>query len=796
MGEASDDPDISNRVRSWVKKAIPGNTDAALPTHDRNQPALNTSEKAKNNNGDHTGSTTYGPSQEKHDGGHNGAPLGAQGIETHRRPVDDIDNGLPPPAPPPTESKDEGTSDSPVKSDGKKGPLKQRMIAGSIRFAKHTKKALTHSWINVLLIMVPVGIAMDVTGQSPTVIFAINAVAIIPLAGLLVYATESVARRVGDTLGALLNVSFGNAVELIIYIIALTKGEVRIVQASLLGSLLSNLLLIMGMAFLLGGLRFQEQVYNNTVTQMSACLLSLSVGSLLLPTAFHASFSDKLDADDKTLKISRATSIVLLIVYVLYLLFQLKSHSYLYESTPQHVIDEESHPGILNDIFDTSSSSDSSSSSSSSDSDTSGSHTTTKRIKRAFRHRRRRKSSASSTNTTSVPSIISSPSFERTPSVADPSPMTFHPPSRRPSALANLGSGDEADNEHGGRGGQPRIRDFVESLQEDVKKDRARKKMRKHHRKHRKNLLDEKVPEETTPSHKQGKRPSNEKFALGAPRLNIPDDVQMVELENTTTSRRGIAWTGQSLRPALPKMLTQNVFMTAPPTNIGKSPSPSPAPNRVGGGALRRTSSLPDRLNRRAASPMPRQDAIYPHSHPAVQASKKEDDEEEEEVMSFTASGMLLLISTGLVAVCAEFLVGAIPGMIAASDVSEEFVGLIILPVVSNAAEHFTAVTVATKNKMDLSIGVSLGSSIQIALFVTPFIVLLGWIIGQPMTLFFNLFETLAIFVTVFVVNFLVLDGRSNYLEGSLLCAAYTIIAVASFYYPDEEGQSTIVGGS
>ncbi|KAF4547098.1 Vacuolar calcium ion transporter-like protein 3 [Elsinoe fawcettii] len=795
MGEASDEPDISNRVRSWVKKAIPGNTDAGLPTHDRNASALNTSEKAQHHNGQQTGTTTLGDINEKH-GGHNGRALGAHDLEPHRSPADNTFAVQPPPAPPPQESKDEGTSDSSVKSDEKKGNLKQRMLAGSKRFAKHTKRALTHSWINVLLIFVPIGIVMDTTGQSPTVIFAINAVAIIPLAGLLVYATESVARRVGDTLGALLNVSFGNAVELIIYIIALTKGSIRIVQASLLGSLLSNLLLIMGMAFLAGGLRFQEQVYNNTVTQMSACLLSLSVGSLLLPTAFHASFKDSLRADEATLTISRATSIVLLVVYVLYLLFQLKSHSYLYESTPQHVIDEESHPGILNDIFDTSSSSDSSSSSSSSDSDTSGSHTTTKRIKRAFRHRRRRKSSASSTNTTSVPSIISSPSFERTPSVVDPSPMTFHPPSRRPSALATLGSGDEADNERGGRAGQPRIRDFVESLHEDVIKDRTRKKKRKHHKKHRKNLLDEKVPEEVTPSRKQGKRPSNEKLDLApVPRVNISDDVQMVELDPATTPRRGLAWSGQSLRPALPKMLTQNVFMTTPQSQLGKSPSPSPAPNRVGGGVLRRTSSLPDRLNRRALSPMPRQDAIYPHSHPAVQASKKDDDDEEEEVMSLTASGMLLLITTGLVAVCAEFLVGAIPGMIAASDVSEEFVGLIILPVVSNAAEHFTAVTVAAKNKMDLSIGVSLGSSIQIALFVTPFITILGWIIGQQMTLFFNLFETLAIFVTVFVVNFLVLDGRSNYLEGSLLCAAYIIIAVAAFYYPDEEAQSTLVGG-
>ena len=92
--------------------------------------------------------------------------------------------------------------------------------------------------------------------------------------------------------------------------IALVKNEIRIVQASLLGSILANLLLILGMSFFLGGLRYREQIYNSTVTQMSACLLSLSVISLVLPTAFHASFSDTVLADEQSLKISRGTSVV------------------------------------------------------------------------------------------------------------------------------------------------------------------------------------------------------------------------------------------------------------------------------------------------------------------------------------------------------------------------------------------------------------------------------------------------------------------------------------------------------
>lgn len=176
-----------------------------------------------------------------------------------------------------------GSALASTESNAGKPPITTRMLNGSKRFFWHMKDALCHSWINVLLIFVPIGIAVEAVGLSAGIIFGMNAVAIVPLAGLLAYATESVATRLGDTLGALLNVSFGNAVELIIFIIALVKNEIQIVQASLLGSILANLLLILGMAFLFGGLRYREQVYNSTVTQMSACLLSLSVMSLLLP---------------------------------------------------------------------------------------------------------------------------------------------------------------------------------------------------------------------------------------------------------------------------------------------------------------------------------------------------------------------------------------------------------------------------------------------------------------------------------------------------------------------------------
>jgi Ca2+:H+ antiporter len=183
-------------------------------------------------------------------------------------------------------SSNDGAAASNNEKTGEKG-AKPSM---GVRFYRVVKNVLLSSWFNVLLVFVPVGIAAHFANLSPGIIFAMNAIAIIPLAGLLAHATESVASKLGDTIGALMNVTFGNAVELIIFIIALVKDEIRIVQAALLGSILANLLLILGMCFLFGGLRFREQIYNSTVTQMSACLLSLAVTSLLLPvsSAFRA----------------------------------------------------------------------------------------------------------------------------------------------------------------------------------------------------------------------------------------------------------------------------------------------------------------------------------------------------------------------------------------------------------------------------------------------------------------------------------------------------------------------------
>ncbi|KAF3023514.1 hypothetical protein G7054_g3534 [Neopestalotiopsis clavispora] len=659
-----------------------------------------------------------------------------------------------------------------VDQDGK--PEKKPNVA--IRFWNNTRKTLSHSWVNVLLVFVPVGIAVaQIDGLNPGIVFAMNAIAIIPLAGLLSHATESVARKLGDAIGALLNVTFGNAVELIIFIIALAQDKIRIVQASLLGSILANLLLILGMAFFLGGLRFQEQIYNSTVTQMSACLLSLSVISLVLPTAFHASFAQDAKADEESLKISRGTSIILLLVYIIYLLFQLKSHAYMYESTPQHIVDAESTPGPAAAWLDTSSSESSSSSDSDSDGSSRSGNTVSKRVKRALRHRRRRKSSLASVDTdaNTVGTNNASPLAEGSKSGDSTGPSGFFP---RPTTS----------------GSEEAIEEEPEKASTKHSKKKHRHSKRKHHRRRTNST---RLAEDNVAS------PTNENIAgldlIGASstantngeprRVDFADNVNNMDGAQSGTEagakRPFKAVRGLSFIPVknmAPPVFTRN----AAPDQQAQAGGSVP---RVRYG-IRRTNSLPGRLNQmqyRAPG------TLMPAQMPsAAMADEEAAIEAHDDDLSRTAAIVMLLISTALVAVCAEFMVDSIDGLVADSPLGETFIGLIILPIVGNAAEHVTAVTVAMKNKMDLCIGVAVGSSIQIAIFVTPLVVILGWCMDKAMTLYFTLFETVCLFVSTFIVNFLVLDGRSNYLEGALLCATYVIIGVVAYFYPSEEDAS------
>ncbi|CAO1631902.1 unnamed protein product [Sympodiomycopsis kandeliae] len=375
---------------------------------------------------------------------------------------------------------------------------------------------------NILLICIPVSWALHFALESGNgmpgpscddnfgnnlAVFITAFFGIVPLAQLLSYGTEEIALRVGQTLGGLINASLGNAVELIVAIIALFHCELTIVQTSLIGSVLSNLLLVLGTCFFVGGLRRQEQEFKQTAAQLNSGLLAMAVIAVLIPAGFHAtlgeSIDDRIERPD-LLKVSRGVSIILLIIYGGFLYFTLSSHKSFYE--------------------------------------------------------------------------------------------------------------------------------------------------------------DDEEPEEE-------------------PTLNL-----------------------------------------------------------------------------------------------------------------YSAIG-LLLVSTGLVGYTSEVLVDSIDGVTCQGGLSKTWVGIILLPIVSNAAEHWSAVTGAHKNKMDLAMGIAVGSSIQISIFVIPLLVVIGWIGDKPLSLLFDPFIAILLFLAILIVNYAISDGRSNYMEGWLLMMVYVIIALVTWFveetpesqlFPDE----------
>ncbi|KAJ6553835.1 Sodium/calcium exchanger protein-domain-containing protein [Mycena sp. CBHHK59/15] len=343
------------------------------------------------------------------------------------------------------------------------------------------------SYLNVFLLFVPLSIVAHLLDLDAALRFSFSFIAIIPLAKLLGEATEQMSAKLGQTLAGLLNASFGNAVEIIVGIAALLQGELRIVQTSMLGSILSNLLLVLGCSFLAAGFKFKESNFQVTAAQASSSLMTLACITLVIPAAYH---STMLAADDQSglLVISRGTAMLLLGVYVAYLYFQLKTHAYLFEAEEQE--------------------------------------------------------------------------------------------------------------------------------------------------------------------------------------------------------------------PETPKM-------------------------------------------------------------------------------SVVAAGVALLATTVVTSFCADFLVASIEETAERYHIPKPFIGLILLPIVANAAEHVTSVWMAMKGQMELTIGICVGSSIQIATFVVPLLVIVGWIAGHELTLFFANFETVTLFVSVFLVNTLIQDGKSNYMEGLMLVSLYFVIALA-----------------
>jgi Ca2+:H+ antiporter len=215
-------------------------------------------------------------------------------------------------------------------------------------WAESFKFFIFGTWLNILLVFIPLSFISHVMDWDAGLIFLFSLMAIVPLAKLLGEATDQLSNELGENMSGLLNASFGNAVEVIIGIAALLNGQLRIVQMSMLGSILSNLLLVLGCSFLAGGLYHEEGIFNSAGAQASASLMTLSCITFVIPAAYASTTNagmQKHCSDTSEcptaglLSISRKTAMLLLGVYCAYLWFQLKSHPKLFIS-PASLTDE------------------------------------------------------------------------------------------------------------------------------------------------------------------------------------------------------------------------------------------------------------------------------------------------------------------------------------------------------------------------------------------------------------------------------------------------------------------------
>ncbi|CAA0829509.1 Vacuolar cation/proton exchanger 2 [Striga hermonthica] len=358
--------------------------------------------------------------------------------------------------------------------------------------------------INVLLPFGPLAIMLHYLTDLHGWVFFFSLLGITPLAERLGYATEQLACYTGPTVGGLLNATFGNATEMIISMYALKNGMIRVVKQSLLGSILSNMLLVLGCAFFCGGIvhHHKVQIFNKATALVNSGLLLMAVMGLLFPAVLHFTHTE-IHKGKSEIALSRVSSCIMLIAYASYLFFQLKSQK-LYSS------------------------------------------------------------------------------------------------------------------------------------------------------------LDE----------------SNENNDEGSDEDEVPE----------ITHWEAVAW---------------------------------------------------------------------------------------------------LSILTLWISILSGYLVDAIQGASDSMNMPVAFISVILLPIVGNAAEHASAIMFAMKDKLDISLGVAIGSSTQISMFVIPFCVIVGWFMGKPMDLNFQLFETATLFITVLVVAFMLQEGQSNYFKGLMLILCYLIVAASFFVHVD-----------
>lgn len=197
--------------------------------------------------------------------------------------------------------------------------------------------------INWLLVFIPIAVALEHIGTSPEpLIFFSAALGIVPIAAFIVRSTEQIAVRTGDAIGGLLNATFGNAPELIITLVALRAGYLDMVRASIIGVILANLLLALGLSFLFGGFRYKTQHYNAGASRLYSSMMLLAAMSIVVPSTFSRYFApDGTMREEQLLNLGVAG--LLLIAYVFYLLFSLKTHPGAFASAEGHSSDHRHH---------------------------------------------------------------------------------------------------------------------------------------------------------------------------------------------------------------------------------------------------------------------------------------------------------------------------------------------------------------------------------------------------------------------------------------------------------------------
>ncbi len=209
----------------------------------------------------------------------------------------------------------------------------------------------TFGWPTFLVPFIPLAIGLDLAGVSPVLIFAVSALGVIPTAAVMGQATEHLAERSGPGIGGLLNVTFGNAPELIIALFALNKGLHEVVKASIIGSILGNILLVLGAAMLIGGLGRERQRFDRTAASVQSSMLLLAAVALLMPAIFElvqgsglpGAGEERVDYDSTVENLSLVVSVVLIGSYVAGLFFSLKTHRDLFNPDGGEDEEEEGH---------------------------------------------------------------------------------------------------------------------------------------------------------------------------------------------------------------------------------------------------------------------------------------------------------------------------------------------------------------------------------------------------------------------------------------------------------------------